>query len=125
MTAKTQARNLNTNEFIQQLKAIVGGANVLHHPDDLLVFEYDGSIDRGMPDVVVFPRSGEEVQTVISLAYKKGVPVVGRGSGTGLSGGAISPPGGIQVAFTRMKRILELDEENRTVIVEPGVINLD
>ena len=125
MSAETQAKHLDSEEFIQQLKAIVGGANVLYHPDDLLVFEYDGSIDRGMPDVVVFPRSGEEVQSVISLAYNKGVPVVGRGSGTGLSGGAISPPGGIQVAFTRMKGILELDEENRTVIVEPGVINLD
>ncbi|PKB68557.1 MAG: hypothetical protein BZY81_01545 [SAR202 cluster bacterium Io17-Chloro-G4] len=113
------------DEIVQQLKALVGNANVIYHPDDLLVFEYDGSIDRGMPDVVVFPRSGEEVQRVIELAYKQGLSVVGRGSGTGLSGGAISPPGGIQVAFTRMKRILELDEENRTVIVEPGVINLD
>ena len=117
MNAETQALNSGTDEFIQQLIAVVGAANVLYHPDDLLVFEYDGSIDRGMPDVVVFPRSGEDVQRVIKLAYDKGVPVVGRGSGTGLSGGAISPPGGIQVAFTRMKGILELDEENRTVIV--------
>ena len=122
---ETQVPKIDIDEFIQQLKGMVGGANVLHHPDDLLVFEYDGSIDRGMPEVVVFPRSAEEVQKIISLAYKIGVSVVGRGSGTGLSGGAISPPGGIQVAFTRMKAILELDEENRTVIVEPGVINLD
>ena len=76
MNVESEARNLDTTEFIQQLKAIVGSANVLYHPDDLLVFEYDGSIDRGMPDVVVFPRSGEEVQRVISLAYKQGVPVV-------------------------------------------------
>ncbi len=122
---ETQVPKIDIDEFIQQLKGMVGGANVLHHPDDLLVFEYDGSIDRGMPEVVVFPRSAEEVQKIISLAYMIGVSVVGRGSGTGLSGGAISPPGGIQVAFTRMKSILELDEENRTVIVEPGVINLD
>ena len=103
----------------------MGDANVVFHPEDLLVFEYDGSIDRGMPRAVVFPSSVEEVSRVVSLAYQEGVPVVGRGSGTGLSGGAISPPGGIQIAFTRMNRILELDEANRTVTVEPGVINLD
>ena len=97
---------MEIKEFVQKLTAIVGGANVLYHPEDMLVFEYDGSIDRGMPDVVVFPRTTEEVQRVISLAYSEGVPVVGRGSGTGLSGGAISPPGGIQVAFTRMNSIL-------------------
>ena len=114
-----------TPHFVQQLKAIVGEGNVVSHPDDLLVFEYDGSIDRGMPEAVVFPISVGEVTRLMSLAYQEGVPVVGRGSGTGLSGGAIAPPGGIQIAFTRMNRILELDSDNRIVIVEPGVINLD
>jgi glycolate oxidase len=98
---------------------------VVSHPDDLLVFEYDGSIDRGLPEAVVFPVTTEEVSRVVGLAYREGVPVVGRGSGTGLSGGAIAPPGGIQVAFTRMNRILGVDTENRTATVEPGVINLD
>ena len=107
------------------MRAIVGDANVVSHPEDLLVFEYDGSIDRGMPEAVVFPSTVEEVSRAMALAYREGVPVVGRGSGTGLSGGAISPPGGIQIAFTRMNRILEVDAENRTVTVEPGVINLD
>ncbi len=116
---------MDRESLVPELKAIVGNANVVYHPEDLLVFEYDGSIDRGMPDVVVFPNSAKEVSQVLGLAYKEGVPVVGRGSGTGLSGGAISPPGGLQIAFTRMKRVLELDEEARTVIVEPGVINLD
>ena len=114
-----------TQQFVQHLQAIVGEGNVVSHPDDLLVFEYDGSIDRGMPEAVVFPNSVDEVRRAMSLAYREGVPVVGRGSGTGLSGGAIAPPGGIQIAFTRMNRILELDRDNRTVIVEPGVINLD
>ncbi len=119
------APQLDTNSFIQQLRAIVGDANVVSHPEDLLVFEYDGSIDRGMPEAVVFPGSVEEVSRAMGLAYREGVPVVGRGAGTGLSGGAISPPGGIQIAFTRMNRILGVDTENRTVTVEPGVINLD
>ncbi len=116
---------MENQEFIRGLSSIVGEANVVSHPDDLLVFEYDGSIDRGMPAAVVFPNSVEEVSRVMGLAYRAGIPVVGRGSGTGLSGGAISPPGGIQIAFTRMNRVLELDEENRAVTVEPGVINLD
>ena len=112
-------------DFITALQGIVGEANVVFHPDDLLVFEYDGSVDRGMPEAVVFPISLDEVSRVMALAYDAGIPVVARGSGTGLSGGAISPPGGIQVSFTRMNRILEVDTENRHAVVEPGVINLD
>jgi glycolate oxidase len=116
---------METQPFTEHLELIVGAANVILHPEDLLVFEYDGSVDRGAPTAVVFPSSTDDVSRVMALAYREGVPVVGRGSGTGLSGGAISPPGGIQIAFTRMNRILEVDEENRTATVEPGVINLD
>ena len=97
------------SEFIDRLRQIAGSANVVYHPDDLLVFEYDGSTDRGMPNAVVFPLNTHEVSRVLALAWEAGVPVVGRGSGTGLSGGAISHPDGIQVAFTRMNRILEID----------------
>ena len=111
--------------FLEELRVIVGSENVIHHPEDLLVFEYDGSVDRRMPEAVVFPVSTQQVSQVIALAYRENVPVVGRGAGTGLSGGAIAPPGGIQVAFTRMNHILDVDSENRTATVEPGVINLD
>ena len=111
--------------FVDELKSIVGEEYVYSHPEDLLVYEYDGSIDRGLPEAVVLPISTGEVSRVMALAYREGVPVVGRGSGTGLSGGAIAPPGGIQVSFSRMNRILEVDSENRTATVEPGVINLD
>ncbi len=111
--------------FLEQAKAIVGTENVIHYPDDLLVFEYDGSVDRGLPGAVVFPISVEEVSQVMAVAYEESLKVVGRGSGTGLSGGAISSPGGVQIAFTRMHHILEVNTENRTATVEPGVINLD
>ena len=111
--------------FIACLQEIVGRENVVVHPDDLLVFEYDGSIDRGMPSAVVFPANTSDVSRVMALAYEAGIPVVGRGSGTGLSGGAISPPGGVQIAFTRMQEVLEVDTENRHAVVEPGVVNLD
>ena len=111
--------------LIKQLAGIVGAGDVLFHPEDLLVYEYDGSIDRAVPRAVVFPSSTEEVSRVMALTHQEGVPVVGRGSGTGLSGGAIAPPVAIQVVFTKMNRVLAVDRENRTATVEPGVINLD
>ena len=116
---------MDRDRFITQLQDIVGERNVVFHPEDLLVFEYDASIDRGMPEAVVLPDNTAEVSRVMALAYREGVPVAGRGSGTGLSGGAIAAPGGIQVSFTRMNRILEIVVQDRTATVEPGVINLD
>ncbi len=110
--------------LVKGLEAIVGKERVVHHPEDLLVYEYDGSIDRAMPQAVVLPDSTGEVSRVLALAYREGVAVVGRGSGTGLSGGAVASEGGLQVALTRMNRILEVDVENRLAVVEPGVINL-
>ena len=112
-------------DLITQIQAVVGGDYVIDHPEDLLVYEYDGSVDRSMPRAVVLPVNTEQASQVISLAYAAGVAVVGRGSGTGLSGGAITPPDGLQIAFPRMNRILNVDTANRTALVEPGVINLD
>ncbi len=114
-----------TPTFIDQLKAIAGDQYVITHPEDLLVYEYDGSVDRSMPRAVALPADARQVSRILALAYREGVPVAGRGAGTGLSGGALAPPGGIQVALTRMNRILEVDVENRTATIEPGVINLD
>ena len=111
--------------IIKGLEGIVGSSNVVFHPEDLLVFEYDGSIDRAMPQAVVFPASTEEVRGVVALASREGVPVVGRGAGTGLSGGTIAAMGGILLSLTRMNRILEIDTDNRVAVVEPGVVNLD
>ena len=116
---------MDRDRFITQLQDIVGDRNVIFHPEDLLVYEYDASIDRALPQAVVLPADTDEVCRVMALAYREGVPVAGRGSGTGLSGGAIAAPGGIQVSFTRMNRILEVAIQDRTAIVEPGVINLD
>lgn len=113
------------NDLLTQIRGVVGGDYVIDHREDLLVYEYDGSVDRGMPRAVVLPASTDEVSRVMALAYAAGVTVVGRGSGTGLSGGAIAPPEGLQIAFTRMDRIIAVDGGNRTALVEPGVINLD
>jgi len=116
---------MDKDRFVAQLRDIVGERNVVFHPEDLLVYEYDASIDRGLPEAVVLPANTFEVSRVMALAYREGVPVAGRGAGTGLSGGAIAAPGGIQVSFTRMNRILEVATQDRTATVEPGVVNLD
>ena len=112
-------------KMINELKSIVGPDYVISHPEDLLVYEYDGSVDKATPQAAVFPATTAEVSRVVALAHQENVPVVGRGSGTGLSGGAIASQGGLQVVLTRMKDILEIDPENRLAVVEPGVINLD
>ena len=113
------------SDFIKQLQSIVGTEYALHALEDLLVFEYDGSIDRGLPSAVVFPRTTEEVAAVVRLARLAGIPLVPRGAGTGLSGGAIPMAQGLVIALTRMKHILEIDSADRLAVVEPGVINLD
>ena len=118
------ASEMEFSVFLKGLQRIVGEQNVVYHSDDLLVFEYDGSIDRRVPEAVVFPSNTRDVSEVISLAYSVGIPVVGRGTGTGLSGGSVAPPGGIQIAFPRMNNILEVDTDNQIALVEPGVINL-
>jgi len=78
-----------------------------------------------LPEVVVFPRSTEQVVAAMRVARENNLAIVGRGAGTGLSGGAIARAGGMIVSFARMNRILEIDIENERALVEPGVVNLD
>ncbi|MGB6836449.1 MAG: FAD-binding oxidoreductase, partial [Dehalococcoidia bacterium] len=101
-----------TKQVIRELEAVVGQRYVLHHPEDLLVFEYDATIERALPQAVVFPETADEVSAVVKVAGRYGLPVIPRGAGTGLSGGAIAVMGGMIVALTRMKRILEVDASN-------------
>jgi glycolate oxidase len=110
---------------IVELQRALGREHVLHTPEDLLVFEYDGTIERGQPQVVVFPDTTGEVAAAVKIARRYGLPIVPRGAGTGLSGGAVAAIGGVIIALTRMKRILEVDAANRTALVEPGVVNLE
>ena len=109
----------------RKLKRIVGNDAVLYKPDDLLLYEYDGSIERALPKYVCFPQTTEHVVEIVRLANEHDLAIVPRGAGTGLSGGAIARNGGIVLAFTRMNRILEIDEENERAVVQPGVVNLD
>ena len=109
----------------ERIAAVVGRRGFLDRPEDLAIYEYDGSIEKHRPDLVAFPRSTGDVSAIVKIAREFQVPLVGRGSGTGLSGGAIPREGGITVAFARMNRILEIDLENERAVVEPGVVNLD
>jgi glycolate oxidase len=120
-----QSQSLKIKDLIPELKRIVGDNYVLDDQADLLVYEYDASIDRGNPVVVVLPDTAKEVSQVLKLARLNSIPVVARGAGTGLSGGAIAEHGGIVLSMTKMNRILEVNRSDRYAIVEPGVVNLD
>jgi len=106
-----------------QLRAIAGRDYVLDRPEDLMLYEYDGGVRTHRPDVVVFPQNTEQVSQIVKLAAKVQIPIVPRGAGTGLSGGAIPTEGGILIAFSRMNRILEIDADNMRAVVQPGVVN--
>jgi glycolate oxidase len=112
-------------QLIRELVSLLGPDAVLSHPDDLLLYEYDGSVELGSPECVVFPSSAQQVAEIVRLANRYETPLVGRGAGTGLSGGAIARNGGIILAFSRMNRILEIDGANLRAVVQPGVVNLD
>ncbi|MBX5496758.1 MAG: FAD-binding protein [Bryobacteraceae bacterium] len=108
-----------------KLIELLGNRGYLDRPEDLVLYEYDGGVDKHRPDMVVFPRSTEDVVAIVKTANEYNLPFVGRGAGTGLSGGAIPKAGGLMISFSRMNRILEIDLENERAVVEPGVVNLD
>jgi glycolate oxidase len=113
------------SSLLVELKALLGVDNVLSERSDLLLYEFDGSVVKGQPEIVVFPRTTEDVSRVVKLAAAFQVPIVGRGAGTGLSGGALARSGGLMIVFARMNKILEIDLEDRRAVVQPGVVNLD
>ena len=108
---------------IEELRKIVGADSVIDAPNDLRIFERDGSIEGAQPDAVVLASSTDHVVEVVKVAGRHRIPVVPRGAGTGLSGGAVTIHGGIALQVTRMRRILELDPVAQTALVEPGVVN--
>lgn len=111
--------------LLAQLERIVGAGNVLSDDLGRMLYEYDGGVDRAVPDCVVFPHSRQQVIEVVGAAHAAQVPIVARGAGTGLSGGAVARAGGVVVSLNRMRRILDLDIENVRAVVEPGVVNLE
>src|SRR5438874_11256244 len=107
----------------EELRRAVGRESVIVSPHDLRIFERDGSIEGAMPDAVVLASTTEQVAEAMKVAARHNIPVVPRGAGTGLSGGAVTIRGGIALQVTRMRRILEIDPVAQTALVEPGVVN--
>src|SRR5438093_8220424 len=116
---------MTRGELVIALRATIGDRYVLVEKEDVIVYEQDGSIFQAMPEIVVLPANAEEVAGVVKLAQQANVPIVPRGSGTGLAGGAVPAEGGIILSLARLNRILKIDLQNRIAVVEPGVINQD
>jgi glycolate oxidase len=113
-------------DVFDELSAIVGPKRTIVDPAELRTYECDGLAGvRVRPLAVVLPETTEEVSALCRVAKTHGLPIVPRGSGTGLSGGALPVDGCLLVVLSRMTRILAVDLDNRRVRVQPGVINLD
>jgi D-lactate dehydrogenase (cytochrome) len=97
---------------------------VITDPVELITFEVDAGFDRGQPEAVVLPESSADVSRLMRWAVENAKPVVARGAGTGLSGGAVAEHGGVILGFSRMDRVLDFDATGRSAVVEPGVVNL-
>ncbi len=109
--------------MIDALIRLLGPANVLTQKEDLIPYGFDGTAAlKQLPRAVVFPRTAEEIATILRLAREHRTPIVTRGSGTGLSGGSIPVAGAIVMCLLKLDRILEVDTKNLTMLVEPGVV---
>jgi glycolate oxidase len=112
-------------ELVRRLQGVCGDEHVLTHPDALATYRSDGLAHyRQTPLAAVLPASGEEVREVVKACFEARVPWVARGSGTGLSGGALPVAEGVLIVLARMRRILAIELDDSRVVVEPGVTNL-
>jgi glycolate oxidase len=111
-------------ELAGALRDLLGNEKVLWAREDLLLYEYDGAVDIATPDAVVLPNETADVAKLARFCAEHRVPLVPRGAGTGLSGGAIPVEGGVVISFARMSRILEIDAPNLRAVVQPGLVNL-
>jgi len=112
------------DEFVQKLKQAIGEKYVYTDSERLEAYNFDGTEFRYLPDLVVEPETTEQVSELMKLASVYRIPIIPRGTGTGLSGGALATQGGITLSSLRMNRIIEIDEVNMIAVVQPGVINL-
>jgi glycolate oxidase len=113
------------SSLVRQLKKVAGKENVLDRLEDRRLYEYDGGIDRSIPGAVVFGLNAQQISGIMRFARENKIPVVPRGAGTGLSGGAIAEKEAIVLSTARMNKIMEIDLPNQRAIVQPGVVNLE
>jgi D-lactate dehydrogenase (cytochrome) len=108
----------------QALTLLFPSPQLVIDPVELITYEIDAGFDRGKPDGVFYAQSAADVSRIVRWAGEQHIPLIARGAGTGLSGGAVPEHGGVIVEFARMNRVLDLDVRGRSAVVEPGVINL-
>src|SRR3989475_1111788 len=115
---------IREDPLVEELREIVGDENVLSEPEELLVYECDGLPQhKHQPRAVVFPNSTEETSEVLEVLSDEGISFAPRGAGTGLSGGALAINRGVVIELARMRKILEVDRENRLARVQTGLVN--
>ena len=116
---------MEATNLAEDLRAIVGKANVLDAGVGLQLYGYDAYLEERRPDAVVFVHSTDEVARVVRACNERGVPFVARGGGTNLSGGTVPVKGGVVVEMIRMNALLEVDRANLRARVQPGLFNLE
>ena len=112
-------------DIAKSLRSFLKPDQIITDPAEKIPYEIDSALERGNPDAVVFPRTTEDVSRLARWAFENKLVLVGRGAGTGRSGGAVPERGGIVVEFSQMDRLLELDAASRIVVVQPGMVNLN
>ena len=114
------------SRLVKRMETVVGAGNVLHKKADRFVYGYDASVFRGTDVLaVVFPQDAQELSALVKLANETDMPLIARGAGTGINGGALPQGEALMVACSRMNQVLEVDTANRVAVVQPGVVNQD
>jgi len=111
-----------TPKILKEIESIVGKDDLLTEKEDRICYSYDATNLKFLPEAIIFPQNTEEISRILKIANREKIPVFPRGAGSGFSGGSLPVNGGVVLATSKMDRILELDEENLTVDVEPGVV---
>ena len=122
----TSGQSAISDQFLRELAEIVGAERLLSSRDELLVYECDGYVvEKNVPDIVVFPTNADEVVSIVKTCVQHDVPFVPRGAGTSLAGGCLPVGGGVMIALTKMREIIEINLRDRYAVVEPGVVNIN
>lgn len=113
-----------TPAILDEFRAIVGSGNIVTNADELLVYECDAyTLEKNLPDVVVLPKTTEQVAAIVTVCAAHNIAFIPRGAGTNLSGALLPIEGGVFIALTRMTKILSVDYRNRRALVEAGCVN--
>lgn len=111
-----------TTKILKEIELIVGKDDLLTEKEDRICYSYDATNLKFLPEAIIFPQNTDEISKIMIIANREKIPVFPRGAGSGFSGGSLPVNGGVVIATSKMDRILELDEENLTILVEPGVV---